>query len=85
MPSVITQLEAARKELLDLGLRNPLLNYRPTRARGVTVVDERSADVFDVLVTNGRFMTFAARQDSGSTVGEIGQPSESTTHNDRDS
>ncbi len=28
-------IETSRKELLDLGLRNPLLNYRPSRARGV--------------------------------------------------
>ena len=37
---VATRLEAARKELLDLGLRNPLLNYRLLRSRGLEVVDE---------------------------------------------
>jgi hypothetical protein len=26
-------IEASRDELLDLGLRNPLLNYRPSKAR----------------------------------------------------
>ena len=39
-------LEASRKELLDLGLRNPLLNYRPYKARGIEVVDELPAEVF---------------------------------------
>ena len=33
-------IEAGREELLDLGLRNPLLNYRPSRARGVELIDE---------------------------------------------
>ncbi|MEM7334050.1 MAG: DUF4011 domain-containing protein, partial [Chloroflexota bacterium] len=77
MSSVITQLEAARKELLDLGLRNSLLNYRPSKARGVTVIQERAADIFDILVKNGRFMTFAASSDSAVEIDEIGQPSES--------
>ena len=26
--TILTRLEASRKELLDLGLRNPLLNYK---------------------------------------------------------
>ena len=43
-------IEASREELLDLGLRNPLLNYRPSRARGVQVVDELPAEVFRILV-----------------------------------
>ena len=36
--SILAQIEEARKELLDLSLRNPLLNYRPLRARGLEVV-----------------------------------------------
>ena len=36
------RLEAARKELLDLGLRNPLLNHR-SRTCQVRVVDEVAA------------------------------------------
>ena len=34
---VAARLDADRKALLDLSLRNPLLNYRP-RARGLEVV-----------------------------------------------
>ncbi len=33
-------IEAGREELLDLGLRNPLLNHRPSRARGIEISDE---------------------------------------------
>jgi len=56
--SVLAQLESARKELLDLGLRNPLLNYR-ARTRRIDVVDERAAGVYRTLVSDGRRMTFA--------------------------
>src|SRR5262245_2234356 len=40
MSTIATRLDAARRDLLDLGLRNTLLNYRPLRSRGVEVVDE---------------------------------------------
>lgn len=31
---ILNRLESSRKELLDLGLRNPLLNYKIPKARG---------------------------------------------------
>src|SRR6185312_13890600 len=51
-------LGEVRKELLDLGLRNPLLNYRLLKARGVDVVDERPAEVFRMLVSEGLTLSF---------------------------
>ena len=51
-----TRLEAARQELLDLGLRNPLLHFRPSPARGVAVVGEEAAAVYGVLVRRGKTM-----------------------------
>ena len=56
--SIQTKLDAARKELLDLGLRNPLINYRLSRARGVEVVDESPPDVYRILVQEGKAMSF---------------------------
>ena len=47
---VAERVERARKDLLDLTLKNPLLNYRPRRASGVDAVDETAAAVFDALV-----------------------------------
>lgn len=58
--SIHAKLEASRRELLDLGLRNPLLNYRTLRAKGVEVVGESAAQVFDVLVAQGKAMSFLA-------------------------
>ncbi|WP_426489669.1 DUF3320 domain-containing protein [Hymenobacter sp. 102] len=53
------RLAASRQELLDLGLRNPLLNFRPSKVRGVEVVGEQAAAVWERLVQKGRPMVFA--------------------------
>ncbi|OON70843.1 DUF3320 domain-containing protein [Hymenobacter sp. CRA2] len=58
--SLTARLDASRQELLDLGLRNPLLNLRPSKAQGVTVVQEESAQVLDILVRQGKTMYFSA-------------------------
>ncbi|TSJ41010.1 DUF3320 domain-containing protein [Mucilaginibacter corticis] len=52
------RLEASRKELLDLGMRNPLLNYRTPKARGLHIVNERSVQTYDILVRQQKAMTF---------------------------
>lgn len=65
----LVKLEAARKELLDLGLRNPLLNYRLSAARGVQVVNEQSAAVYDLLVTQGKSLRFLPRPVSNNPTG----------------
>ena len=57
--AVESRLETSRKELLDLGLRNALINHRP-RAKQVKVVDELSTEVYRLLVEDGRAMTFDA-------------------------
>jgi len=51
-------LEAARRDLLDLGARNPLLNYRTLRAKGLEVVDEDPSEVFKTLVAGEKRMAF---------------------------
>ena len=52
------RIESSRKELLDLSLRNALLNYRPLSARGVEVVGENASQVFNTLVNEKRSMSF---------------------------
>jgi very-short-patch-repair endonuclease len=56
------KLEAARTELLDLSARNRLLNMSRTSrsARIIEVIDERSAEVFRMLVRENRPFTFLA-------------------------
>ncbi|MDE2686329.1 MAG: DUF4011 domain-containing protein [Chloroflexota bacterium] len=68
------RLENSRRELLDLSLRNPLLNYRTLRARGVEVVGAESRQVFEMLVTDKRALPFApASQDEVSVVNLWGE------------
>ena len=58
--SVGAQLEASRRDLLDVGLRNPLIAFRPLRAKGVRIVDEVSREVYRILVAEKRPMYFLA-------------------------
>src|SRR4051812_10136814 len=55
--AVSARLDADRRDLLDLSLRNPLLNYRP-RARGLEFLGESAAQIFRVLIVEGKRLTF---------------------------
>jgi very-short-patch-repair endonuclease/DNA polymerase III delta prime subunit len=61
IPSTISSnLDKARKELLDLGLRNSLLSFKPSKTRGIEVVDGNSEQVFGWLVSEPRSLAFFA-------------------------
>ena len=78
---VAARLEADRKGLLDLTLRNPLLNFRP-RSRSLEVVGESSAGLFRTLVVDGKAMSFlhdpraAEPEDSSDGPTAEGEPAE---------
>ena len=61
------KIERSRTELLDLSLRNPLVNYRLLRAKGVEAAESDSARVFNSLVREHRLMRFTDA-DSRSTA-----------------
>ncbi|HEY1112990.1 MAG TPA: DUF3320 domain-containing protein [Chitinophagaceae bacterium] len=63
MQDILSKLEASRKELLDLSLHNPLLNYRPLASRGLTISEERSAHVYDLLVRQAKSFSFAPKKE----------------------
>ena len=56
--SLHSKLELARQDLLDLGLRNTLLNYRLLRARGVEVRHTNPDEPFDLLVREMKQLSF---------------------------
>ena len=60
LTTLAARLDASRQELLDLGMRNPLLKFRLSKAQGVSIVREEAAAVFDVLVRQGKTMYFQA-------------------------
>ena len=61
------KIERSRTELLDLSLRNPLVNYRLLRAKGVEAAKCDSSKVFKSLVREHRLMRFTDA-DSRSTA-----------------
>lgn len=60
--SVEAKIERARTELLDFSARNRLLNVPrfSKSAKTIDIVDEKAAEVFRILVTDGKAMTFLA-------------------------
>lgn len=52
------QLAVAREKLLDLTLRNRLLNFRATKATTIRVVDEIPREIYDIVVLNEKSMSF---------------------------
>ena len=65
--TIANRLESARRELLDLGLRNPLLNYRLLKARGLEAIGEAPAKVFNTLVRESRNLSFLPVDSVGTT------------------
>jgi len=56
-------LAEVRKELLDFGLRNPLLNYRLLKSRGLEIAGVRPAEAYQALVILGRELSFLSEED----------------------
>ena len=73
MDSLKQRLNHARQELLDLSLRNPLLNYKLRSARGLKIVDERATPTYSHLVHRGRQLTFLPAPESFDEDAEDGE------------
>lgn len=56
------KLERARRELLDLSARNRLLNMPrgASKGRSIEIIDEKTSEVFRLLVRDGKAFTFVA-------------------------
>jgi len=61
--SVQRQVEQLRAKLLDLTLRNPMLNHRPSRRYGISIVGEESVHLHRILVEEGKRMSFVGKPD----------------------
>lgn len=53
MLTMADQIEDIRKKLIDLTLRNRLINYRPTKARTINILNENLLEIYDILVLKG--------------------------------
>ena len=52
------EIERFRERLLDLSLRNPLLNYRKSKRRTLQVVNELPDVMYERLVNTGKPLIF---------------------------
>lgn len=77
--NISANIEASRKDLLDLGLRNPLLNHRLSRARGVEIVGELPAEVFRIIVRDRKPMRFKATLEDSENPSAESDPSKLLT------
>ena len=66
--SIAEKLDLSRTDVLDLTLRNSLLNFRNSRTRGLEIIEEIPREVFRILVLEERSMYFEAaalKQEAG--------------------
>jgi hypothetical protein len=84
---IADKLDRARMELLDLSTRNRLLNMpRSAKAgRSLEIVDEKSAEVFRLLIREGKVFSFVAgkaragegeAEPEGDEISDLAQPEE---------
>ena len=69
--SIAERIEVSRTELLDLSLRNPLVNYRLLRAKGVEASDGDSAKVFRDLVRDNKLVRFTDAESKSTAANNI--------------
>jgi len=84
MPSIEEQLEAARRSLLDLSMRNHLLNYKQAKARTIKVADEVPREVYDFLVLNEKAMEFRPKPDPPVVATPAAEPTQPTLLDESD-
>ena len=58
MVEPVDHIDNARKKLIDLTLRNRLINYRPAKTRSIKVIDENSREIYEILILKGKAMRF---------------------------
>ncbi|HWD41720.1 MAG TPA: DUF4011 domain-containing protein [Fimbriimonas sp.] len=66
--AVRRQIDGLRKKLLDLTLRNRMLNYRPSKRLSIEIVDEDSSYLHRMLVEEGKKMSFVGLPDPVSSL-----------------
>ena len=61
MVDVLKELEALRQNLLDLSLRNNLLNYRPSQRRTISIAGRTPEEIYELFVLQEKSMKFRAK------------------------
>ena len=64
MTYIEKQLQEARQNLLDLTMRNRLLNFRQTKIRTIKINDGNPANIYDIFVLNEKAMEFQSKPET---------------------
>ncbi len=64
------KLKNARQELLDLTLRNPLLNYRLLKSRGLEIIGVNPEELYNTLVIENKSLTFIPQENDENDQGQ---------------
>ena len=72
---IARRLEGSRRDVLDLSMRNSLLNFRPSGRLGIEVVDELPSEIFRILVHKHQLMYFSPVLE-GASAPAMDQPDE---------
>ena len=68
MVDVVKELEALRQNLLDLSLRNNLLNYRPSQKRTISITGRTPEGIYELFVLQEKSMRFKAKTRSTKSI-----------------
>jgi len=80
--SIEQKLETARNQLLDLSLRNRLINFRPSTRRSLRILNDDLAQIYEELVLEERALTFKPATRTALTEPEEGVQSDEQTMED---
>jgi hypothetical protein len=61
MVDIGKELEVLRQNLLDLSLRNNLLNYRPSQKRTISIAGRYPEEIYELFVLHEKSMRFRAK------------------------
>ncbi len=68
--TIQSSIKTARQDLIDIGLKNPMLNYRTRKIAGLEIVEEGSSEVYNILVRQNKKMEFLANKE----LDKVGNP-----------
>jgi hypothetical protein len=58
MVNIEKELELLRQNLLDLSLRNNLINYRVSKGQTLLIIDEHPREIYNIFVLQEKSMKF---------------------------
>lgn len=60
MVNIEKELELLRQNLLDLSLRNNLINYRVSKSQTLSIIDEHPREIYNIFVLQEKSMKFSS-------------------------